>query len=879
MKIGRSTLFLLTAVVVVLGIVGCDNVLGNILSRIDALGPDINIKYDATNYASGGATIEVGPAVPNQTVSFTINIENVGNEVLKLTENPPLSLVNTTGSAFSVTAQPEATVNPGADTSCTLQFLPVSEGLHEAEITVTSNDADEPDYTVEIEGLCVPPGTVTSPASGTAYKPDTQCSIEWGVFVALGQVTIELLKDGTLHSTIAGTTDDDGSFAWDIPAGQIHGDDYTIKVSSIDYTGVFGESDTFAIGTISGVDPNGAEKFKPGENPTITWSSEIGGSVDIELWKAGAFYSPIASDESNTGSYGGWTVPALNDDDFRIRVISVANPNIYDQSDSDFAIGTIGSIAPTGGAFIPGSTATITWSSGIGGTVKMELLKDGLVQGSAIALSTENDGSYAGWTVPPTGSGTGYKIRITSNQNTAIFNESAVSFSIGTITVTAPNGGQAYDQGNSATITWTSDLGGTVRIQLLKDGTPYGPDIVSSKNNTSGFTHSWTIPSAQKPSVHYRIRISSNLNAAIYDDSNADFKIRGWDPYGEYAGSSAAIYEIDFAMGSDSNPVVAYMDSGENAIARRWNGSGWVSYGGGKANDYTLYNYAGVDRALAIGLNSSSGVYLAYVSHTDEEGGKLHLKYASTGAGSWTDYGYGSPGAASSLSMAVDIVNAPFIAHTDWADGPDYRARATRYYSSAWEDKGHAGVSIGQQCSIALSNYWYPFVGYVSTGTTPWSIQVKRWSSGTTWTDYGTVSGATGGLFPAVANKVDLSSPYIVFVEGNDLDNGGTIRIKKHSSGTTWTDCGSLGTGKWNDIVLDPVDGKPYVVFQDFGASGKATVKKYSSGTTWTSLGSYEYTSGYGAFDVHIAVDPEDDMPVIAFYDAGGYVRVVKRVY
>lgn len=869
MKI-RSLVLLIVVVTVAVALIACDDVLGQIRAAARAAGPEINLKVGDTSYTVG-STIPVPWTSPNQPGSLTINVENVGGDALHLSGSPTASLVNTSGSAFSVTSYPRSAIEPGGRDGLVIRFLPTAVGQYAATVSLSSDDADESPYSVDLQGDCFALGSVVAPAAGAACQPGTTCAIQWTDFPG-GNVTIELLKGGSLNSLITASTADDGGYDWTIPAGQAQGTDYQIRITSVE----LGQPDTgaaFAIGSISSVVPNGAEAFKPGQNPTISWQSGIGGNVNIQLWKAGSLHSVIASNVANAGTYAGWSVPALNDDDFRVRVISAANASIYDESDADFAIGTIGSVTPTGGAFTPGSTTTIGWSSGIGGTVKLELLKDGVVQGAAITLSTANDGSHPGWVVPAGGSGTGYKIRVTSNENPAIFNESDVSFSIGTIVVTAPNAVVGFNQGETATITWTSDLGGTVRIQLLKDGSVYGADIVSSKSNTSGFTHSWTIPGTQKPSVHYRVRISSNLNSAIYDDSDNEFKIKGWDPYGEYAGSGTA-GRIDLAMGTDSLPVVTYMDAvSRDAVVKRWSGSGWTSYGPGNANP--LPDDVGPYRFHAIGLSSSNAVYLAYVSEAAAEGLKVHLRSYYTGI--WHDLGYGSPGAAFDLSMAVDIVNSPFVAYIDQS-AYQVRPRALRLYGSTWEDKGQADTAHSLMTSVTLANYWDPVVAYVTYDVTPYAVRVRRWFSGTQWVDYGTASGTTGGLFPAVVNQKDLSVPYVVFMEGNDQNNGGAIRVKQYS-GTGWNDCGTLGTGKWNDIVLDPGDNQPFVVFQDFGNAGKATLAKYVSGTNWTPLGSYEYTLGYGAFDVQVVVDPADKMPVIAFYDAGGYLRVVKRVY
>lgn len=90
----------------------------------------------------------------------------------------------------------------------------------------------------------------------------------------------------------------------------------------------------------------------------------------------------------------------------------------------------MGVISPNGGESLSGGSAfNITWVSGQGGNVSIELLKNGIVY-TTISGSTANDGAF-NWNVPqwlPTGSD--YRIRVTSLGGGADSDSSNADFSI-----------------------------------------------------------------------------------------------------------------------------------------------------------------------------------------------------------------------------------------------------------------------------------------------------------------------------------------------------------------------------------------------------------------------------------------------------------------
>jgi hypothetical protein len=262
------------------------------------------------------------------------------------------------------------------------------------------------------------------------------------------------------------------------------------------------------------------------------------------LLKAGVLSQTIASSTPNDGDFTGWTVPSTSTTgtDYRIRITSTSSAAITDSSNNYFAITSAPSItvtSPNGGeSWIRGTTPTITWTSSgsTGSSVKIELLKAGVLS-QTIASSTPNDGSFTGWIVPSTSAtGTDYRIRITSTSSAAITDSSNNYFAITTapsITVTSPNGGETWKRGTTHTITWnyTASPGSQVKIVLLKAGTAVETINASTPIGSNGKgSYTWSISTTRSTGDDFSISVQSTSQPTIRDTSNRYFRITPGGP-------------------------------------------------------------------------------------------------------------------------------------------------------------------------------------------------------------------------------------------------------------------------------------------------------------------------------------------------------------
>ncbi len=370
---------------------------------------------------------------------------------------------------------------------------------------------------------------VTSPNGGENWQAGTSQPITWTDNIS-ENVKIELFKSGTFHSTIVASTFSDGSYTWDIPLGTAPAADYKVKVSSVSNSSIFDFSDNnftvFPTG-ITIFTPNGGENWQNGTSHTITWTDNISDNVKIELFKSGSFHSTIVASTFSDGSYT-WDIPLGTPAgiDYKVKITSVTNGSIFDLSDNDFSIYATGITitSPNGGESLQtGTTHQITWTDNLSEQVVIELFKGGTFH-STIVASTFSDGNYS-WDIPlATPEGSDYKIKITSVVNSTIFDFSDNDFNIvlSEIDITAPNGGESWQNGTSHTISWTDNIGEKVKIELFKGGS-FNSIIEDSTFSDGSYT--WDIPLGTIPGTDYKVKITSVVNNTIFDFSDNDFNI------------------------------------------------------------------------------------------------------------------------------------------------------------------------------------------------------------------------------------------------------------------------------------------------------------------------------------------------------------------
>ena len=89
-----------------------------------------------------------------------------------------------------------------------------------------------------------------------------------------------------------------------------------------------------------------------------------------------------------------------------------------------------------------------------------------------------------------------------------------------TTAVTSPNGGEQWNRQLTHLVMWTDNYGGAVNIALFQDGI-YAAAVAYNTPSDGEFL--WEPTTVPDPGSGYAIRVSSVINPAIYDESDASF--------------------------------------------------------------------------------------------------------------------------------------------------------------------------------------------------------------------------------------------------------------------------------------------------------------------------------------------------------------------
>ncbi len=277
--------------------------------------------------------------------------------------------------------------------------------------------------------------------------------------------------------------------------------------------------------TITITTPNGGENWQNSNSYGIVWVDDISAFVKIELYKGGAFYSPIIATTPSNGFYL-WT-PNVSESgtDYKIKITSTADSSVFDFSDDNFSItkSEITITSPNGGENLQTSYPYgIVWSDNILGPVKIELYKGGMFY-STIVDTTPSNGFYL-WSVDAAESGSDYKVKVTSLNSSNDFDFSDADFSIAKseITILTPNGGETLLAGTENSLIWTDNILSPVKIELYKGGGFYSTIIDTTPSN--GF-YLWTIDNGVQNGADYKIKVTSLASNNDFDFSDGNFTI------------------------------------------------------------------------------------------------------------------------------------------------------------------------------------------------------------------------------------------------------------------------------------------------------------------------------------------------------------------
>lgn len=250
--------------------------------------------------------------------------------------------------------------------------------------------------------------------------------------------------------------------------------------------------------------PNTNISWQVNTTQQISWNSASQtGNVTIDLVK-GPYNTHIrtisSSPSINTGFFN-WSIPGSisQASDYRIKITSNLNPNLYDLSDNYFTINQPPSLTVSspdeGEVWYKGQRYEIRWTQNlIPGNVRIQLHRGT----SSTILSTPSSSISASeevlyWNVPTTlTNATNYRLRVISIDTPSVYADSPY-FSIQSNpgVLAAPVNAQIIRLGNTVFISWNSVSGATsYRIESSANATGQFMQVGNTSNTTWSTTDS-----------------------------------------------------------------------------------------------------------------------------------------------------------------------------------------------------------------------------------------------------------------------------------------------------------------------------------------------------------------------------------------------------
>ncbi len=351
---------------------------------------------------------------------------------------------------------------------------------------------------------------ITSPNGNEYWEQGSTHNITWANISFTGNVKISLIR-GFNTTVLVPDVPNTGSWSWDIPLTQALGTNYKIKVQGINTGDPSDTSDDFF------------SIIAPLPDPVIV-INEI-------------MYNP-----SNAN-------PFMNDDYYEyLELFNNSGFDVY-LDNCSFSAGIdftfpVGTAIPDGGYLVVaknadtiasyyGITNVIQWTSGnLGNSGEPVTLVD--PEGGVL-----DDVSYldvAPWPTTPDGFGPSLELLDPALDNSLAENWAASAAQFGTpgvqnsvagleiLTLTAPNGGEVFEQGSSQTITWThTNFSGSIKIELIT--ALKSREILAENIPVTDLMWDWEIPADYQVGTNYKIKISDMIDGSPMDESDATFSI------------------------------------------------------------------------------------------------------------------------------------------------------------------------------------------------------------------------------------------------------------------------------------------------------------------------------------------------------------------
>jgi hypothetical protein len=244
----------------------------------------------------------------------------------------------------------------------------------------------------------------------------------------------------------------------------------------------------------------------------------------------------------------------------------------------------------------------------------------------------------------------------------------------------------------------------------------------------------------------------------------------GWQTVGPAGFTSDPVSIAGLAIDKNNTPyiTITILNASENIEGTVWKytGPGWDLVG--STSFQPIFN-------ICLALDGNNTPYVAYTTFNPNN--YYVAKYTGTGLTGWADVGTAAPtaGPVSLISLAMDQSNIPYVATTDYHTDKITVVKYTGTGTTGWATVGSAGFSSGSASSLrlALDKNNTPYVAY-SDGDRSGKATVMKYP-GAAWVLVGSEGLSESAASPDLALDSN-NTPYIAY---QDADNGNKATVLK----------------------------------------------------------------------------------------------------
>lgn len=350
---------------------------------------------------------------------------------------------------------------------------------------------------------------ITSPALNNKYQAGKTIAITWNSY-DIDYLDLEYTTDGVSWTAIADDVPASASvYFWTAP--QNASSNYQVRATDVDNNINKSTTPVFTVAQLSLDNPQDGSIINEEFTYPVTWTSTLVNSVKFEYSMDNVNWYNIDTKPASLGSFN-WTTPDQSGTAW-LRISDANYPLVQDVHSFTFAKSEEISITnpSTASTFLMGQAVQITWSSIITENVKIEVSYDnGSNWETLVNMISADVGTYT-W-IPSQLSSEGL-VKITSTDNSSIFDISNYPVKIGDITILAPGPGQEILAESQTSINWSSTNIDNVKIDYSLNNWSNATEIVNSVSAQTG-SYAWNVPDVNSNQARVRIAAANNPDVA-----------------------------------------------------------------------------------------------------------------------------------------------------------------------------------------------------------------------------------------------------------------------------------------------------------------------------------------------------------------------------